>query len=266
MFSSVTGLNRKLFNFMPVFVSFLDHESSCPGHNWSNPVTEDTEETEQQELFNFQVATRYNCPTAIFVMGLQHLDPRGTNTAGPILGMASVMEEAPDWSGGRRPMERVKELKEDMKPIKKVHPIMTKTVYKITRIGGMEMGDLDKPPQPPFFLRRSAGVVPALSTYLVFGILNAAVSEKENEGGEKIKSIPFQFQNQVKTVSERENKVVGKMKNIPFPFQFQNQLKTVTWRRPKIVTWTLRKQQEILQFLQRKAVPEANRPALESDT
>ena len=109
-------------------------------------------------------------------------------------------------------------------------------------------------------------MVPALSTYLVFGILNAAVSEMENEGGEKIKSIPFQFQNQVKTVSERENKVVGKMKNIPFPFQFQNQLKTVTWRRPKIVTWTLRKQQEILQFLQRKAVPEANRPALESDT
>ena len=115
-------------------------------------------------------------------------------------------------------MERVKELKEDMKPIEKVHPIMTKTVYNITRIGRM--------------------------------------------GGEKIKSIPFQFQNQVKTVSERENKVVGKMKNIPF----QNQLKTVTWRRPKIVTWTLRKQQEILQFLQRKAVPEANRPALESDT
>ena len=163
-------------------------------------------------------------------------------------------------------MERVKELKEDMKPIEKVHPIMTKTVYKITRIGRMEMGDLNKPPQPPFFLRRSAGVVPALSTYLVFGILNAAVSEKENEGGEKIKSIPFQFQNQVKTVSERENEVVGKMKNIPFPFQFQNQLKTVTWRRPKIVTWTWRKQQEILQFLQRKAVPEANRPALESDT
>ena len=151
-------------------------------------------------------------------------------------------------------MERVKELKEDMKPIEKVQPI--------TRIGRMEMGGLDKPTQPPFFLRRSAGVVPALSTYLVFGILNAAVSEKENEGGEKIKSIPFQFQNQVKTVSERENKVVGKMKNIPF----QNQLKTVTWRRPKIVTWTLRKQQEILQFLQRKAVPEANRPALESDT
>ena len=109
-------------------------------------------------------------------------------------------------------------------------------------------------------------MVPALSTYLVFGILNAAVSEMENEGGEKIKSIPFQFQNQVKTVSERENKVVGKMKNIPFPFQFQNQLKTVMWRRPKIVTWTWRKQQEILQFLQRKAVPEANRPALESDT
>ena len=153
-------------------------------------------------------------------------------------------------------MERVKELKEDMKPIEKVQPI--------TRIGRMEMGDLNKPPQPPFFLRRSAGVVPALSTYLVFGILNAAVSEMENEGGEKIKSIPFQFQNQVKTVSERENKVVGKMKNIPF--QFQNQLKTVTWRRPKIVTWTLRKQQEILQFLQRKAVPEANRLALESDT
>ena len=74
-------------------------------------------------------------------------------------------------------MERVKELKEDMKPIEKVHPIMTKTVYKITRIGRMEMGDLNKPPQPPFFLRRSAGVVPALSTYLVFGILNAAVSE-----------------------------------------------------------------------------------------
>ena len=152
-------------------------------------------------------------------------------------------------------MERVKELKEDMKPIKKVHQIMTKTVYNITRIGRMEVGDLEK---PPFFLRRSAGVVPALSTYLVFGILNAAVSEMENEGGEKIKSIPFQFQNQVKTVSERENKVVGKMKNIPFPFQFQNQLKTVTWRRPKIVTWTLRKQQKILQFLQRKAVPEAN--------
>ena len=65
---------------------------------------------------------------------------------------------------------------------------------------------------------------------------------------------------------ERGNEVVGKIKNIPFPFQFQNQLKTVTWRRPKIVTWTWRKQQEILQFLQRKAVPEANRPALESDT
>ena len=59
-------------------------------------------------------------------------------------------------------MERVKELKEDMKPIEKVQPI--------TRIGRMEMGDLNKPPQPPFFLRRSAGVVPALSTYLVFGI------------------------------------------------------------------------------------------------
>ena len=47
------------------------------------------------------------------------------------------------------------------------------------------MDDLDKPAWPPFFSRRSARVVPALSTYLVLGILNAAVSEKENEGVEQ---------------------------------------------------------------------------------